>query len=100
MTLGILDLINPDGHYRTQLSVLDAPLHDILDRLADLVPGRAKRYRGLLPRQLPRPMRQEQHVGLGQLMFADPPGYRFDPHPAGAAIHPPHAIEQYHHASP
>ncbi len=31
-----------------------------------------------LPGQLPRPVRQEQHVGLGQLVFADPPGDRFD----------------------
>ena len=39
VALGILDLIDADGRDRAQLPVLDAPLHDILDRLADLVPG-------------------------------------------------------------
>ena len=53
-----------------------------------------------LPGQLPRPMRQEQHVGLGQLVLADAPRHRFDPNPAGPAIYPPHAIEQHHHAAP
>ena len=100
MALGILDLIDADRRDRAQLPVLDPPLHDILDRLADLVPGRAKRHRGLLPRQLPRPVRQEQHVGLGQLVLADAPGHRFDPHPAAAAIDSAHAIEQHHHAAP
>src|SRR6202035_6187724 len=33
-------------------------------------------------------------------MLADPPGYRFDPHPAGPAIDASHAIEQDHHAAP
>ena len=45
-------------------------------------------------------MRQEQHVGLGQLVLADAPGHRFDPHPASPAIHPPHAVQQHHHAAP
>ena len=59
---------------------------------ADLVPGAAKRRCCPTPGQLSRPVRQEQHVGLGQLVFADPPGDRFDAHPAGSAIDPSHAI--------
>ncbi len=100
MAPGILDLIDADRHDGSQLPMLQPPLHDILDRLADLVPGAAKRHGGLLPGQLPCPMCQEQHVGLGQLVFADPPGDRFDAHPAGPAIDPPHAVKQHDHAAP
>ena len=92
MSFGILDLIDADCHDRSQLAVLESPLHHVLDRLADLVPGGAKCDGGLLPGQLPRPVRQEQHVGLGQLVLADTPGDRFDPHPASPAINPPHMI--------
>jgi hypothetical protein len=99
VALGILDL-DTDRRDRAQLSVLEPPLHDIHDRLTDLVPGTAERHRGLLPRQLPRPVCQEQHVSLGQLVLANAPRHRFDPHPAGPAINPSHAIQQHHHAAP
>src|SRR5208283_4751217 len=100
VTLGILDLIDADRLDRAQLPVLEPPLHDILDRLADFVPGAAKRRGGFLPGELPRPVRQEQHVGLGQLVFADTPRDRFDAHPATPAIDPSHAVEEHHHAAP
>ena len=100
VTFGILDLIDADRPDRTQVAMLQPPLHHILHRLADLVPGGAKRHGGFLPGQLARPVRQEQHVGLGQLVLADRPGHLFDPHPAGPAIDPPHAIEQHHQQAP
>jgi hypothetical protein len=49
VALGILDLIDADGHDRAELSVLEPPQHDILDRLTELVPATAERHRGLLP---------------------------------------------------
>lgn len=61
----------------------------VLDRLADFVPTAAERYSGFLPRQLAGPVGQKQHVGLGQLMFADRPWQFFNPHAAGSAIDPP-----------
>jgi hypothetical protein len=74
MAPDILDFIDTDRHDRSLLPVLDPLLHDILDRLADFVPGGAERPRGLLPGQLPRSVRREQHVGLGQLVLAHTPG--------------------------
>src|SRR3984893_1575252 len=62
-------------------------------RLADVVPSAAERYGGFLPGQLAGPVGQKQYVGLGQLMFADRPWQFFNPHAAGSAIDPPHAVK-------
>ena len=87
-----VDLVDADGAQGPELAVLDPPLHDILHRLADLVPGRAKAQRRVLPRQLARPVRQVQHIGLGQAVFAHRPGHLLDLHAALATLHAPHGI--------
>ena len=56
--------------------------------------------RRFLPGQLARPVGQEQHIGLGQLVLADRPWQFFNPYPAGSAIDPPHAVKQQHHETP
>lgn len=91
--LGVLDLIDADRLDGAQIAMLQPPLHHILDRLADFVPSAAERHGGFLPRQLTGPVGQKQHVGLGQLMFADRPWQFFNPHAAGSAIDPPHAVK-------
>ena len=45
-------------------------------------------------------MRQEQYVGLGQLVLADSPGNLFDPHAAVPAINPSHGVQEHHHEAP
>ncbi len=100
VTLGVLDLVDTDCPDRTQVAMLQPPLHHILYRLADLVPRGAERHGGFLPGQFARPMCQKHHVGLGRLVLADCPGQFVDPHAAGPAIDPPHAIQQQHRQTP
>ena len=99
VAFGILDLIDADGRDPTELAI-SAPTSRHTRPMADLVPGRSKRHSRLLPRQLPGPMRQEQHVGLGQLVLADPPRNLLDPHTAVPAIDPSHTVEQHDHEAP
>ena len=100
VALGVLDLVDTDGPDRTQVAMLQAPLHNILYRLADLVPRGAERHGGFLPGQFASPMGQKHHVGLGQLVLADRPGQFFDPHAAGPAFAPAHAVEEQHGQTP
>src|SRR5207244_11151828 len=66
---------------------------------ADLLPG-VKGLRRLLPGAPPRPVRQELHGHLGQLMLAARPRHSLNDNPAGPTIHPPHRIEQEHQKAP
>ena len=88
-----VDLVDADGAQGPELAMLEPPSHDIFHRLANLIPGRAEAQRRFLPRQLARPVRQVQHVGLGQVVFAYRPGHLFDLHAALATLHAPHAIQ-------
>ena len=95
-----VDLVDADGAQRPEFAMLQPPLHDILHRMTDLIPGRAEAQRRLLPRQLARPVRQVQHVGLGQAVLAHRPGHRLDQHAAPATLHAPHGIQQHHGIAP
>src|SRR5437667_10988637 len=64
--------------------------------MADLLPGGVKGFRRLFPGELARPVRQELHVHLGQLMLAARPRHFLNDNAAGPTIHPPHRIEQEH----
>src|SRR5438093_8156460 len=68
--------------------------------MADLLPGGVKGFRRLFPGELARPVRQELHVHLGQLMLAARPRHFLNDNAAGPAIHPPHRIEQEHQKAP
>jgi hypothetical protein len=100
VAFGILDLIDADCLDRPEMAVFEPPRHHIFHRLTDLVPAGAERQGGLLPRQLARPMGEKQHVGLGEMVLAGRPGQLFDPHPAGPAIDPAHAVKEQHHEAP
>ena len=89
----ILDLVHTNGADRPQLPLLQPPLHDRLHGLADFLPTGMEALCRLLPRKLARPVRQIQHVGTRQGVFAHCPRHFLDPHPAGAAVHPPHAVQ-------
>ena len=93
MTFGVLDLIDADRLDGSQIAVLQAPLHHIFHGLAHFVPGAAECGGGFLPGQLARPVGQKQHVSLGQLVLADRPRQLFNPHAAGRAIDPSHAVK-------
>src|ERR1700746_2599464 len=45
-------------------------------------------------------MGEKHHVGLGEGVFAARPWQFFDPHPAGSAIDPAHAVKQQDHETP
>ena len=93
VTLAVCDFIDPDGLDRSERAPLKPPRHNDLDRLADLVPGGAKRQRRLLPRQLSGPVRQEQYIGGGHLVLAATPGHLFDFDATLAAINPAHPVQ-------
>ncbi len=65
MSFGILDLIDSDRHDQDQVAMLEFPLHNILDRLAELVLAAGKSDGGLLPGHFPSPVRRQEHEGLG-----------------------------------
>ena len=96
MAFGILNFIDADGSNWSQYPMSQAPLHYVLYRVAYLFPGSPKRNRRLFPGEFARPMRQELHVDISQLMLASSPGNLFDDHPAGLAVYPPHPVEQEH----
>src|SRR6516162_8723663 len=80
--------------------MLQPPTHHILDRLADLLPRGVKGLRRLFPGELARPVREELHVDLGQLMLAGRPRHFLDDDATGPAVHPSHAVEQKHQEAP
>jgi len=47
-----------DGAQGPQLAMLQPPANNVFNRMTDLIPGRAKTQRGVLPRQLARPLPQ------------------------------------------
>ena len=47
-----------DGAQGPQLAMLQPPANNVINRITDLIPGRAKTQRGVLPRQLARPLPQ------------------------------------------
>lgn len=65
------------------------------DVVTDLLPAGTKAPSGLLPRQLACPMRQMQHVGAAQGVFAGGPGHLLDFDAARAALHAAHAVQQF-----
>ena len=100
VAFGVLNLIHTDGADRLQGAIVQAKVDHILDGIAHPIPGSMERLGGLLPRNFPRPPRQEEHVGFGGLMFAIAPGKFFRHHPATAAVHPTPAVEQENQKAP
>ena len=108
--------------------MLQRPANNVLNRMTDLIPGRSKTQRAIFPRQLARPVRQVQQLGLGQAVSAHcplpiahcplpithcplpithyplpithSPGHSLDLHPAGFALHTPHGVQQHHAITP
>jgi hypothetical protein len=90
--------------------MLQRPANNVLNRMTDLIPGRSETQRAIFPRQLARPVRQVQQLGLGQAVSAHcplpiahcplpiphSPGHSLDLHPAGFALHAPHGVQQHH----
>ena len=102
MSFGILDLIDADCHDRSQLAVLEVPTapHAPTD-WQTLSPGGAKCDGGLLPGQLPRPVRQGTACrpwSAGACPIR--PGNRFDPHPRKPGNQPAAYDIATRHASP
>ena len=56
--------------------------------------GQFKNSQHLLPGELARPLRQVEHVGLGQLVLAGAPRHFLHLDPATHALDPPHAVQQ------
>ena len=94
------DFIDANCLDRIEGAVFQSPLHHVLDRLIDLLPTGAKAHCGLLPGQFARPVRQIEHVGMREGMFADAPGHLLNRDAASAALHPAQAVEQHHGEAP
>jgi len=80
--------------------MLQAPFHDVLHGMANLVPRRTKGLRGFLPGKFARPTCQKQHVGLSKLVFAIRPGHLLDDNAAGFAVDAAHAVEEKDQVAP
>ena len=82
----ILDLIDADGADRCRARDAPAPTAPHTRPRGRPCPRCVRNaQRRFLPRQLARPVRQKQHVGLGQAVFAHRPGHVLDPHAASSA---------------
>ena len=92
MALANLDLIDADGADRAELAVFETPLHDVLDRLVDLLPTGVEASGRLGPGQFTGPLRQKQHVGAGQGVLAHRTRDLLDLDAAGDALDAPHAV--------
>ena len=55
MSFGILDFIDADGSDGVQGAMLQPPVDDALDGVADLIPSGMERLRSFLPGQLACP---------------------------------------------
>jgi hypothetical protein len=100
VALGKLEFVDPDGRDRGQGAMLQAPFHNVLYGLANLVPGGTEGLGGFLPGKFARPTCQKQHVGLGQLVFAVGPRHFLDDDTAGFAVDAAHAVEEKDQIAP
>ncbi len=92
VAFGVLDFIHPDGADRFQGAMLQAPADQVLDGVANFVPGSVERLGGFLPGELARPARQKQHIGSGQLVLAITPGNLLDHHATIPAVDTSHTV--------
>src|ERR1039458_8381861 len=100
MSFGILDFIDADGSDGGQGAMLQPPVDDALDGVADLIPSGMERLRSFLPGQLACPASQHQAICLGELMLAIAPGHMLDHHTALAAADAAHLVEEEDKESP
>src|SRR5262249_36003985 len=70
---GILDLVHADGRDWPQGAMCQAPVHDIVHGVANLVPRGAERIGGFLPGQFAPPTCPEKHLSVGEGKLADGP---------------------------
>ena|SRR5215831_2855701 len=80
--------------------MLQAPFHDVLHGMANLIPRGTEGLGGFLPGEFARPACQKQHVGLGQLVFTVGPRHFLDDYAAGFAVDAPHTIEEKDQVAP
>ena len=80
--------------------MVQTPLHDVFNRLEDLIPAGAKAYRDLLPRQLLGSIRQKLHIGIGELMLPPRPRHLLYLDTTLGAIYTSHQVNQKHPISP
>jgi hypothetical protein len=97
---GILNLVHANGTNRRQDSMLQPKGDQIGHRIMNFIPGGAKRFGGLFPREFAGPMPQEMHVNLGRGVFARAPRNCFDYDPALLAIDAPHEIDRKDEIAP
>jgi hypothetical protein len=96
-----LDLIDADGIDLAKGAVFQAPGDDMLDRVENLFPGSAECLCSFFPREAASPAGQEEHVHVGQGVFAVAPGNFFDDDGvAAAAIDASHGVQQEDEVSP
>jgi hypothetical protein len=101
VAFGVLDFVDADGIDGAEGAVLQSIGDDILDGIEDLVPRSAEGLSGFFPGKPARPTGQEQHVGIGQLMFAIAPGDLLDDHGlAAGARDTPHRVEEEDQEAP
>src|SRR2546422_7108027 len=80
--------------------MLQSPLDDIIDRIADLVPRGMKGLGRLFPGEFACPTGQKQHVGFGQLVLALTPRNLFHHDAATWAVHASHAVQKENQNTP
>jgi hypothetical protein len=100
VAFGVLDFIHTNGTDLLQRAMFQAPADHILYGVAHLVPGSVERLGGFLPGELPRPARQKQHIGSGQLVLTIAPGNLLDHHSTIPAVDAPHAVQQENQKAP
>jgi hypothetical protein len=99
MALGVLDLVDrwPGSGPGCDVRTPALPRTPPRDRRCPSGCGTTRRFHS---RIVASPVRQEHHVGFGQLVLANRPGQLFDPHSSGPAIEPPHVVEQKNRKAP
>ncbi len=91
------DLIDADMGHGREVAVRQPVRHGGLDRALHRAPGTPEQPGDLLPRQHPRPRRDRDQQGSGELLLADRPGQRLDTHRATVPTrNPPRRIDQRH----
>ena len=100
VAFGVLHLIHTDGADRSQRAMVQAPGDDVLDSVANLFPGGAKRLGCFLPGELACPAGQKQHIGSGQPMLTIAPGNLLDHHATIPAVDASHAVQQENQKAP
>lgn len=100
MSTAILDLVDPKGADRAQLTMGQSPLHHPFHCIEDLLPAGPEASCRFFPGQLASPLRQEQHVSLRQRVLAAGPRHLFNLHAAIAAVDAAHGIEQKDRKAP